>query len=340
MHRRLVASLAVAALALFASCSGKADASGAGAESPKLAFVTNCVADFWTIARAGTVAAGKELGVDVEFHAPPNGTAAEQKQILEDLETRGVDGIALSPKDPDNQTALLDRLAAARPLITHDSDAPKSARLCYVGMDNYAAGRLCGQLVKEALPTGGKVAILVGTLDQDNARGRRQGLIDELLDRPRKEGHWDSQDAALRSARYEIVATFTDGFDRVAGKNAAADALVRFPDLACMVGLFEYEPPLILEAVKEAQRLGRVQIVAFDEAAATLQAIADGQICGTVVQNPYDYGYHSVRILTALARGDRAVLPADGFFDIPARVIRKDNVEAFRADLAQKLGRK
>ncbi len=67
--------------------------------------------------------------------------------------------------------------------ITQDSDAPNTHRLAYVGMDNYLAGRTCGKLVKEAMPEGGEVMIFVGRLGQLNADLRRQGVIDELLDR-------------------------------------------------------------------------------------------------------------------------------------------------------------
>ncbi|MCI0534544.1 MAG: sugar ABC transporter substrate-binding protein, partial [Verrucomicrobiales bacterium] len=57
---------------------------------------------------------------------------------------------------------------------------------------------------------------------------------------------------------------------------------------------------------------------------------------GTVSQQPNLYGYHSIRILAALARGDNSVLPKDGFLEVPIVVVRKDNVLEFREKL-QKL---
>jgi ribose transport system substrate-binding protein len=334
---------------LLAACGGS-EAAGtppalAAGERPKLAFVTNCVAEFWTIATFGVEAAEQEQGVDAVVHMPPNGTAEEQKRILEDLLGKGVHGIALSPKDPENMTALLDEVAQRTLLVTHDSDAPKSKRLCYVGMDNYDAGRMCGKLVIEAMPQGGPVVVLVGTLDQDNARRRRQGLIDELLGRSHDPARFDAQDAVLKGDKYEIRATATDQFDRQKAKAIAQDALVRHADLGCMVGLFEYEPPLILEAVKSAGRLGTVKIVAFDENEATLQGIADGHVHGTVVQNPYEYGRQSLLLLARLVRSKdaaarAALIPDGGFLDIPARQIRAADVQAFWADLKQKTGKK
>jgi len=37
-----------------------------------------------------------------------------------------------------------------------------------------------------------------------------------------------------------------------------------------MVGLFAYNPPLMLEALAQASKLGQVKVVAFDEDDATL----------------------------------------------------------------------
>ena len=119
----------------------------------------------------------------------------------------------------------------------------------------------------------------------------------------------------------------------------AEDALTRYPDLSAMVGLFGYNPPSILEALREAGRLGQVQVVGFDEDEPTLEAIARGEIHGTVVQNPYQYGYESVRILAALARGDESVLPPERIINIPARQIRRDNVAEFKKELMSLLGR-
>jgi ribose transport system substrate-binding protein len=338
-------SLALVLFSALAACSRAGDAGApAAGQRLQLAFVTNCVAEFWTVAGFGVEAGKREADVDVSVHLPPNGTAEEQKRILEDLLGRGVQGIAVSPKDPANMTPLLDKVAARTLLVTHDSDAPQSQRLCYIGMDNYEAGRQCGQLLAEALPKGGPIVLLVGTLDQDNARRRRQGLIDELLGRARDPARFDPQDAVLKGERFEIRATFTDQFDRQKGKSIAQDALARWSDLAGMVGLFEYEPPLLLEAVKSANRLGSVALVAFDENEATLQGIVDGHVFGTVVQNPYEYGRASVTLLAKLARAAdakarAALLPPGGYLDIPARRIRRAEVEAFWNDLKQKTGR-
>ena len=105
-----------------------------------------------------------------------------------------------------------------------------------------------------------------------------------------------------------------------------------------MVGLFAYNPPHILEAVKGAEKIGKIKVIGFDEDNRTLEAIQKGDCHGTVVQNPYMYGYKSVEILSKLARGEKDVIPDSKFIDIPARMIRKDNVDEFWAELKKLTG--
>src|SRR5690606_13778737 len=135
-------------------------------------------------------------------------------------------------------------------------------------------------------PYGGKVMLLIGRLDQDNAQRRRQGCIDALLGRSPDPTRRDPSGEVLTSddGKYTILGTLTDQFDRAKAKSNAEDALTRHPDLTAMVGLFEYNPPLILEALDRAGKLKQVKVIAFDENEATLQGIKDGTVVGTIVQ--------------------------------------------------------
>lgn len=306
---------------------------GASSKKPRVAYVTNGVASFWVIAEKGAMAAGESVGAEVLVRMPPNGVD-DQKRMCQDLLAQSIDGIAISPIDPENQGDLLEEISSRTHLITHDSDAPKSKRKVYIGVDNYAAGRMCGKLVKEAMPDGGSLMIFVGRLGQANAKLRRQGVIDELLDRSADSSRYDDPTAGeLKGDKYTILDTRTDDFDFGKAKAQAQDAIAKHPDIGCMVGLFAYNPPQILEAVKEADKVGKIKIVAFDEDDVTLRGIEDGSIYGTTVQNPYQYGYKSVEVLTALAKGDESVIPPSGFVDVPARNIGKDKVAEFAAEL-------
>lgn len=327
--------LTITTLVIAISISG-CNGGGSDSNQPKVAFVTNGIASFWVVAEAGVKDAGEKFDVNAIVKMPAEG-AVDQKRILEDLLTQGVDGIAVSPIDPEGQQDLLNEVGEATKYITHDSDAPDSNRLCYIGMDNYDAGRMAGQLIKEAIPDGGEVMIFVGRLEQLNAKLRRQGVIDELMDREPDSSRYDEPGKPVEGEKYTVLDTRTDGFDFAKAKAQAQDAILKYPDLKCMVGLFAYNPPLMLEAVKEADKTDDIAIIAFDEEDGTLQGIADGLIHGTVVQNPYEYGYKSVEVLTALAKGDTSVIPESKFIDIPARQIRKDNVIEFWTDLNKKL---
>jgi ribose transport system substrate-binding protein len=335
-HTRRCIALALAAAGVFllAGCDRGSKSGGA---KPHVAYVTNGIDSFWVIAEAGAKAGAAKYDAEVEVHMPAQGVA-DQKRIVEDLLTRGVDGIAISPIDAENETGLINEAASRTRLITQDSDAPKSNRLCFIGVDNYEAGRMVGKLVKEAMPAGGKVMIFVGRLEQDNARLRRQGVIDELLDRTSDSTRFEPVDASPKGEKYTVIGTLTDGFDFNRAKGLAEESMAKYPDLGCMVGLFAYNVPMCLEALKQAGKLNQIKVVSFDEQAETLQAIKDGTCQGTVVQNPYVYGMESVRVLKAILKGDNSVIPPDKFILVPARTIRKDNVDSFWADLKQKMG--
>lgn len=332
-YPRLAATALLCAFATltFTHC-GK---SGDAGEKPRVAYMGNAIAPFWTIAEKGARKAAAEFGVEVEVRMPGTNAAADQKRMVEELLARGIQGIAFSPSDPVNQLDLMQEIARHTILITQDSDAPDSPRLCFVGMDNYQAGRLCGKLIKEAMPNGGTVMLFVGRAGQLNAKQRRQGLTDELLDRPEGKPGDDPPDAELKGARYTILGTRTDEVDFAKAKSNAQDALTRHPDIGCMVGLFSYNTPKIYEAVKEAGKLGAVKIVGFDEEDDTLRGVQEGHIFGTVVQSPYRYGYESVRILAALAKGDKSVIPASKFVEVPARAVKKGDVDAFWKEMKE-----
>jgi ribose transport system substrate-binding protein len=225
MNRILSLSVWAALLLGLTACNKPADsaasstadsatgAAAGGGKKRKIAFVSNGVAAFWTIASAGVKTAGEKLGVDAQTLMPVEGIS-DQKRMIEDLLTKGVDGIAVSPIDPANQTDLLNTAARRAKLLTHDSDAPNSDRLVYIGMDNYKAGRMCGDLVREAMPKGGTVMIFIGRLEQDNSKRRRQGTIDAILGRPENPANYDAPGTVLEGNGFKILGTLTDQFDR------------------------------------------------------------------------------------------------------------------------------
>jgi len=323
----LVGFFCALTIALSIACNPKggtnSSAGGASGQKHRLAFVTNNASDFWTIARKGTEKAAAEIpGITVEFRITSDGTAAEQQRVVEDLLAKGIDGIAISPVDPVNQLPMLNRAASQALVITQDSDAPNSNRASYIGTDNVAAGRQAGELVKEALPQGGKIMVFVGVLDAANAQQRYQGLKE-----------------ALTGSNVQILDVRTDNTDRVRAKSNAADTLVNHPDIAGMVGLWSYNGPAIVSAVREAGKTGKVKIVAFDEEDETLSGIKDGAIFATVVQQPFEFGFRSMELMAKYLNGDKSVIPASRQIFIPTLAIKKDQVEEFTKKINTLRGR-
>jgi ribose transport system substrate-binding protein len=318
----LIALLALAGL----SCSTNGERSGeksGGGKSLRLAFVTNNSSDFWTIARKGTEKADGELeNVEVEFRINSDDTAAGQQRVVDDLLAKGVDGIAISPVDPKNQVQMLNAASSKALVITQDSDAPDSNRTCYIGTDNVGAGKQAGELIKEALPQGGEIMIFVGILDAQNARERKSGI-----------------EQALQGSNIKILDVRTDNADRVAAKKNAADTLVKYPDISALVGLWSYNGPAILSAVKEAGKVGKVKIIAFDEEDDTLAGIKEGAIYATVVQQPFEFGYRSIQLMSKVIGGDRSGIPPSKQDYVPTLIIKKDNVDQFTADINKLRGR-
>jgi ribose transport system substrate-binding protein len=311
----------------------------------RIAFVSNNAEEFWLIAKAGTAKAEKDLGVKVEFRMPARGNAEDQRQRIEDLITSGVRYFAVSVNDAANQVDFYNDIITNKgcTVITQDSDLPAgSKRLCYIGTNNFAAGKSAGDLVKKALPEGGKVAIFVGKLDVQNAVERRNGVIATLAGL----STFDEADALVKkgypitAGKYTILGTLTDNVKQTQCKANAEDLMTKTPDLGCMVGLWAYNPPQLLLAAKDQNKLGKVKIVGFDENLETLQGVRDGQIVGTIVQQPFEFGYQSIKTLVDVARGDKSTIPAGGIKYVEHKVIDSSNVDAFEKQLNELKGKK
>jgi len=301
-------------LTFVAACGQKDDTAKQAPQPKRLAFVTNNASDFWTIARKGTEKADEELdNVTVEFQIPSDGTASEQKGIVDNLLAKGVDGIAISPVDPANQIEMLNEAAKKALIFTQDSDAPDSQRTAYVGTDNVAAGKQAGFLIKEALPQGGKIMLFVGRTDARNAQERTQGIRE-----------------ILEGSNIEILDVRTDDTDRVRAKSNVADTLVKHPEIKGLVGLWSYNGPAILNAVKDAGKTKQVKIIAFDEEDETLAGVKSGAIYATVVQQPYEFGYQAIKLMSQILNKEKPPIPSSKRMYVPTLVIKERNVEEFQ----------
>jgi ribose transport system substrate-binding protein len=351
MSRFRLPLLALLPLALAACNSSKHAGTGtaAGGSKVRVAFVSNNPDPFWSIVEAGCNKAAGEVGAEVVFRKPPSGDPAQQQEIIESLVNNGLKAISVSVIDPKNQTAYLNEVAAKVALLAVDNDAPASNRLCYIGTNNYDAGRAVGKLVKEALPEGGTIAVFVGQTEALNARQRCQGALDELADKPPLPDPNEIPPLPTGSAqfgKYKLLRIYTDQPEgETKAVQNATDALIQLKDEpnVCLIGLWAYNPPACLTAVRDAGKLGKVKIVGFDENPGTLKGVEDGQVFATVVQDPFGFGYEAVKTMAPLARGEKYT--GAKLRGVPHRVITKDGgpgkltVAQYHAEEAKKAGK-
>jgi ribose transport system substrate-binding protein len=310
----LAVSAALALTAIHAS----------GAERKKLAFVVNAASDFWKLAEAGVKKAQVELpNYDLQFKYPAQGTAALQNALMDDLVAAGTSAIMISSVDPKTSIDAFNRVAAQVPLFTTDSDAPASNRIAYLGSSNTLAGVQAGEIAIKALPKGGKCMGFVGFLGADNAKERIAGF--------RK---------AVDGKGIQLVDVRGDDVDFAKARSNVDDVLAASPDINCMVGFYSYNPPKIYEALKAANKLGQITVIAFDEDPITLGAVREGSFAGTVVQQPFEWGYQGMKLMAGYLEGDKSKIPTDKLIIVPTKVIDKANVDQFETNLKATLGKK
>jgi ribose transport system substrate-binding protein len=287
-----------------------------------LVFVVNGASDFWKLAEAGVKKAQEELpNYDLQFKYPEQAAAAVQQRLMDDLVAAGVSAIMVSAVDPKSSTEALNRIGGQVPLFTTDSDAPDTNRVAYIGSSNTDAGMQAGEIALKAMPDGGKCIGFVGLPGADNARERIDGMK-----------------AKIAGSNIELIDVRGDDIDMTRAKRNVEDALAANPDINCMVGFYSYNPPRIYEVLKEAGKLGQVTVIAFDEDPITLGGVREGSIAGTVVQQPYEWGYQGMKLMAAVLEGDMSMIPENKLVIVPTAIIDASNVDAFEAELKQRIG--
>jgi ribose transport system substrate-binding protein len=273
---------------------------------------------YFDLARDGCMAQAKKLGdVKCTYTGPVTQDAAAQVQTVEDLITRGVDGIAISVAD---EGAIQRVIARARqqgiPVITFDSDAPKSARQVYVGTDNAALGKVLAQQLIKAHPTPGSYAIISGGPAAGNLNQRVEGAREVL-----KAAGWTEVGGSP---------TFCND-DSALGMQQLNDLVTANPGLSAVVmvggwALFtENAYTAFYTAHKEAIDSGKLTIVSSDTLPAELDELSKGEVTALVGQQPYAMGAKAMDILLALTQG-KTEAPIQY---VGLDVVTKDNVAQY-----------
>ena len=292
---------------------------------------------FFDLARDGCMQAAADLeDVDCLYIGPSEHTEADQVQVVEDLITRRVDGIAVSPS---NATAMARALARARetgiPVITWDSDLlvdDAGLRTTYIGTENRAMGVEQAKLLQEFKPEGGRICIQSGGAAAMNHNERMQGLRDTLAGTASAAP--PGERLAGRNGWTEVAACplYTND-DFPLAVQQMADVLASEPDLDVfsITGGF---PQFVDQAYRQAVEPYRdridsrdLVIMGADVLPMQLDLLAEGLSHGQVGQRPYAMGYRSMEVLLELVNGAPVDDPIYTGLDV---LTSAEDVEAFR----------
>ena len=289
---------------------------------------------FFDLARDGCMQAQDELAdVTCEYIGPGEHTEMEQIQIVQDLISKGVDGIAVAPSNaPAMAKALKAATAAGIPVMTWDSDLlekDKGLRTTYVGTYNYDIGKNLAELVSARHPDGGTICLQTGGAAAANHNERLKGARDMLAGEDRGTPPGDSLDG--QGGWTEIsgcpLITNDDGNIAVQGMT---DILAANPDLTAFLstGAFTqwYDNAYRQAAApyKDKMASGEMTIVVADTLPMQLEQTKEGFGNGLVGQRPFEMGYKAMFILKDIADGKSVEDPIYTGLD----VCTNDNIDS------------
>jgi len=259
----------------------------------------------------------KRLGIEVQirWQTPPTEDAEAQARYIEQLANE-CDGIAVSVSNANTLTPIINEVVGRGvPVVTFDSDAPDSARFAYFGTDNYEAGRqLMDELVK-AMPDGGAVAVLTGSINAPNLNARVRGVtdvIDEHENITLQKVYDNPSEDAKRAV--EIIEQAQGANPQIAGW--------------AMVGGWALYTDNALDKIK-----GKAVVVSLDAMPSQLPYLERAEVATLLGQKSYDWGYRTVELLVEKLHNGET--PADPIVKSELIPVTPDTVEAYRAQLAK-----
>lgn len=255
----------------------------------RIELITNGTSPFWDALGKGQEAEKKTLDKCTATWEPPTSTdTAAQKMTFEAALAKDNNGIGVSVIDADAFTSVIDSaIDKGIPVITFDSDSPKSKRLVYIGTNNYEAGKRAGEAAVKLFPTGGKVVAFVGNMSAANARERYQGFLDAV------KGH--NIDA--------LQDPYEDNKEVGRAHQNVGEAITKYGDkINGFVGLYSYNGPAIVDELVKQNLRSKMKIICFDAEEKTIANLQKGLVDVTVVQKPYEFGRISTRLLYLINR--------------------------------------
>ncbi len=239
----------------------------------------------WYQVKAGTHAIAheiREVGMKTQWVVPRSWDVADQIAVMEELIAKKVDGIALAPVDPGALNKIINKAVdSGIPVVTFNTDAPESRRMCFVGQDSLTAGRVAGALMGEFLNRKGKVAIITGFHRNLGHQQRLQGFKEQIQ---------------KYFPNIEIIGIYENHDKPKEAYNISQKVLKSCPDLG---GIYVTAggPFGAGYAVKDAGKGGIIKLVCFDLLEETIRLIQEGIVQASIQQDPFFQGYESIRIL-------------------------------------------
>jgi ABC-type sugar transport system substrate-binding protein len=326
---RGVAALAAGALLLAAAPASAQDPSGsaAPATSPAAAcdtggqaykigsMIWNTSIPFYSNLIKGEQEQGAKYGITVDVQSG-NGDIATEVAVIQQFISQRVDLILVSPSDAQGIVPVIQQAnLAGIPVIEVNSTVGDEAEtVTYVGADDFMFGQMQGELLKQALPDGGKVGYILGHLGVSAQILRQDGLKDALKD----------------VTNIAIVAEQSADWDNAKALAITQDWLNRYP-LGQLDAIVD-QGPEGATAAQYAHDNGRSEIkfLMGDYPADVKAGIEAGYIYGTVDQDPYPQGTTALDMACLVLTGRTAEVPTPHVY-LALPIVTKDNVADYPA---------
>lgn len=240
----------------------------------------------WNEVKEGANSFLAEMGnhvVNINWHETSVHDPKREIEILESVLDSGVDGIGIAPADPQKLTGLIDKAVRKHiAVVTLNTDAPDSKRLCFVGQDTIVAGRIGGELMGKFLKGTGKVVIITAfknVLAHRNRLSSFRMVMEERypgIDIEEVYENHDNEEEAYRQIKgFLSQSRKIDGVYLTTGNGPAG----------------------VARALTEAGLEGQVCVVCFDMFPETVKLLKRGEVHATIGQDPFYQGYQTVKIL-------------------------------------------
>lgn len=264
-----------------AATEGKSPPAGA-----KFAFLTNNMSPFWTAAQIGVARSSSELNVPISFQAPTaSDLLSQQLSMLETFVNDGYTGVTFSAIDREAPHSIIEKAVEQGTIMLNmDSDATGSDRALYIGMSDYDAGRAAAEAALEIIGEG-QVVGLVGFATAQNAQDRIAGVND-----------------VFEGTDMELVEVLIDDVKPEVALSNAQTAIQKYgDDLAGFITFYSYDGPAACQAIKQADKVGELKLIAFDAEPETQTCMEEGVVQAMIGQRVYFYGYLSGYVMNAMS---------------------------------------